>query len=68
MGLPRSRNSAPRKTVRAQLRDSLLKPYATAALEHATEQLAKSPPPNPPYSTELKKKRDEWKEILAAKK
>jgi len=54
-----------RRKIRAELTASLLKPYTEAALKFADEQLGKSPPPNPPFRTDLEKKRQEWTRIAA---
>jgi hypothetical protein len=40
-----------------------LKPYVEAALRFAGEQLGKTPPPNPPFRTDLEKKQREWKQM-----
>jgi hypothetical protein len=57
-----------RKTVRAELQASLLKTYVEGALKFADQYLGRTPPPNPPFRTDLEKKRQEWREILAALK
>jgi hypothetical protein len=57
-----------RKTSRAEVQDSLLKPYVEAALKFADGYLNRTPKPNPPFRTNLEKKRQEWREILAVVK
>ncbi len=55
-----------RKSYRADLQSSLLKPYVEAALKFADGYLNRTPPPNPPFRTDLEKKRREWREIAEA--
>jgi serine/threonine protein kinase len=62
----RSAEKCPRKSLRVEVQNSLLKPYLDAALKFADGYLNHTPPPNPPFRTELEKKRQEWREILAA--
>ncbi len=57
-----------RKSARADLQALLLKPYVEAALKFADGYLNRTPPPNPPFRTDLEKKRREWKGILTALK
>ena len=54
-----------RKTSRADLQSSLLKPYVEAALKFADGYLNRTPAPNPPFRTDLEKKRREWQKMLA---
>ena len=59
----RAVESCPRKTIRAELQTSLLKPYVEVALKFADGYLNRTPPPNPPFRTDLEKKRREYERI-----